>query len=412
MKNDLFEAIADCLRKDAYVDCYCEYTIANYEGQYCPIKTSAYGGKPKNLVSVYFDKKLVCLYIPRVKTLSEFQKKYKFPALSLVPDKSTATVGKGYHCVFIDAVYFQPLLTGKDATNIRQFLISAVRESLAMRGLSKIGREKLLQAESLVKRPSLQVPNTPAVQVAKTSNGDPCPEFTKALYEGYRCARTEAKYNAPFFLEMLEDRFGYDTAVYLITQAKPSIGFTHLWERKRLDLTVEAYVLSPEWCKLFPRDVLLAAHRRLSEYKYIFPSNFWKPVQSPLPTLPTPPTPEASDMPEGPAERVKSTTYRILRDTELARRVKAMHNGCCQICGATIKLADGTNYSEAHHIQALGQPHNGPDVFGNIICVCPNHHAELDYRVIPLDLAKLIIVPGHTIDKKFVEYHNRVQART
>ena len=410
MKNILMEAIAECLRKDAHVECDCVYTIANYEGQYYPIKTSSCGGNPKNLVSVYINNKIVCLYIPRVKTLSEFQHKYKFPALSIVSDKSTATVGKGYHCVFIDAIHFQPLLTGKDATNIRLFLVSAVRESLAMRGLSKAGREKLLQTESLVKMPSLQVSSTPAVQVAKTSNGDPYPEFTNALYEGYKLARTEAKYNAPFFLEMIQERYGYDTAIHLISSTQPTIGFTHLYERKRLDLTVEAYVLRPEWSSIFPEDILRAAHHRLKQYNYTFPSNLWKPDQETIPTPPPPSTPAASDLQDGPADRVKSTTYRILRDTDLARRVKAMHNGCCQICGATIKLRDGTNYAEAHHIQPLGQPHNGPDMISNIICVCPNHHAELDYQVIPLDLAALKKVQGHSIAPRFVDYHNRVMS--
>ena len=62
----------------------------------------------------------------------------------------------------------------------------------------------------------------------------------------------------------------------------------------------------------------------------------------------------------------------------------------------------------AHHIQPLGQPHNGPDVIGNIICVCPNHHAELDYGVSSLLLPSLRHSTGHNIDAKYTDYHNQI----
>lgn len=121
-----------------------------------------------------------------------------------------------------------------------------------------------------------------------------------------------------------------------------------------------------------------------------------------------PPTPNASDLPEAPPERIVTTTYRILRDTELARRVKLLHNYECQICGHTIALPEDSRYAEAHHIQPLGQPHNGPDVIGNILCVCPNHHAELDYGASGIDLASLRRAAGHPIEEEYVDYHNRI----
>lgn len=61
----------------------------------------------------------------------------------------------------------------------------------------------------------------------------------------------------------------------------------------------------------------------------------------------------------------------------------------------------------AHHIQPLGIPYNGPDVIGNILCLCPNHHAELDYGVRALTVAGLSHLDGHELDPRFVEYHNR-----
>ncbi len=106
-------------------------------------------------------------------------------------------------------------------------------------------------------------------------------------------------------------------------------------------------------------------------------------------------------------DRVATSTWRIIRDTQLTRRVKALHAYECQICGHTIKLPDGSCYAEAHHIQPLGAPHNGPDVMGNVVCVCPNHHAELDLGAIAINLAALRRRTGHSIEPKYVQYHNR-----
>ena len=107
---------------------------------------------------------------------------------------------------------------------------------------------------------------------------------------------------------------------------------------------------------------------------------------------------------ETPPPRVISTVYRHIRDTAASRGVKLAHGSKCQICGSTFKLPDGSAYAEAHHIKPLG--HDGPDNKANLICVCPNHHAMLDYFAMPLDKAKLRQVAGHTIAQKFIDYHN------
>ena len=117
-------------------------------------------------------------------------------------------------------------------------------------------------------------------------------------------------------------------------------------------------------------------------------------------------TPAAEDIQE-PPERVETTTYRILRDTELARRIKRKHKFCCQICGEFIEMASKKRYAEAHHIKPLGRDHKGPDIAGNVICLCPNHHAECDLGVRRLSLKTLRQVEGHTVEKAFIDYHNK-----
>jgi hypothetical protein len=92
--------------------------------------------------------------------------------------------------------------------------------------------------------------------------------FHGAMVELYRRAKVEAKYNASYFLGMLGDIGGYETAKYLIRTDKPSIGYTALYDRGRLDLTVEAVVMRSEWDDLFTDDDRLRARRRLSEHGF------------------------------------------------------------------------------------------------------------------------------------------------
>ena len=126
----------------------------------------------------------------------------------------------------------------------------------------------------------------------------------------------------------------------------------------------------------------------------------------------TPVTRQASDLSEVPPERAEVTTYRVLRDSSLARRVKMLHEYKCQICCQTIELPDGTRYAEAHHIKPLGQPHSGPDTLGNILCLCPNHHAECDLGACQLSSASLKPGEGHEVEQKFIDYHNsRIYAK-
>jgi len=102
-------------------------------------------------------------------------------------------------------------------------------------------------------------------------------------------------------------------------------------------------------------------------------------------------------------ERTLQETYRILRDTKLAREVKLTNNYRCQICNNTIQLSDSLSYAEAHHVKPLGSPHNGPDIRENIVCVCPNHHVLLDYGAIKLNRENF-----KNIDEEFIQYHNEI----
>ncbi len=115
--------------------------------------------------------------------------------------------------------------------------------------------------------------------------------------------------------------------------------------------------------------------------------------------------PEDQQEDDQPRSRL-TETYRILRDTGLARTLKEVHDDRCQICGETLRLRDGTRYSEAHHIRPLGRPHYGPDVEANILVLCPNHHALCDLKAIELDTRNLKLHPEHKVAERFIDYHN------
>ena len=71
-----------------------------------------------------------------------------------------------------------------------------------------------------------------------------------------------------------------------------------------------------------------------------------------------------------------------------------------------MEASSGERYAEAHHLKPLGTPHNGPDISNNIICVCPNCHAKLDYGIIRIEIPKLNLDIRHKIDAEFINYHN------
>ena len=93
-------------------------------------------------------------------------------------------------------------------------------------------------------------------------------EFDMAMMNIYHRAKSEAGYNATRFLQMLQEHRGLETARILLHSPHVSDGYTSLWERGRLDLTVEALILERKWNQLFSDQERRIALNRLEEYKY------------------------------------------------------------------------------------------------------------------------------------------------
>jgi hypothetical protein len=95
--------------------------------------------------------------------------------------------------------------------------------------------------------------------------------FHTAMVEVFRRAKAEAGYSATIFIQMVSQNGGLAAARQLLHAPKASDGFTALWERGRLDLSVEAVVLKAEFAVLFTDEERELARSRLREYGYTPP---------------------------------------------------------------------------------------------------------------------------------------------
>ena len=95
-------------------------------------------------------------------------------------------------------------------------------------------------------------------------------EFDQAMHDIYRTAKNEAGYRARIFRKMLHRQGGLATAKQLINAPNVSDGYTALWERGRINLTVEAVVIeNTQYHSLFTSEELARAEKRLRDYNYV-----------------------------------------------------------------------------------------------------------------------------------------------
>lgn len=106
-------------------------------------------------------------------------------------------------------------------------------------------------------------PPTGVVATAPVPSPELVDAFDEAMMQIYVRAKNEAAYTAARFHQMLLEHGGAETARRLLPQM--SDGFTQLWQRNRLDLTVESLILEPRWHDLFSDQERDIARRRLRE---------------------------------------------------------------------------------------------------------------------------------------------------
>jgi hypothetical protein len=124
--------------------------------------------------------------------------------------------------------------------------------------------------------PAAESPLSPEPEDASDEGDVPAPDggaetrasFERAMRNVYVRAKKEANYTATYFLTMLSEHGGLGTAHRLLASSEVSSGFTALYERGRLDLTVEALVVKPEFASLFTEDEIEIAQQRLDQLGY------------------------------------------------------------------------------------------------------------------------------------------------
>jgi len=102
-------------------------------------------------------------------------------------------------------------------------------------------------------------------------------DFHKEMLKVYERAKEECHYNATYFLRMVSEMGGLRAAKRLLSADASQYGFTKLWERGRLDLSVEALALDHRFRSLFTGRELNVAKNRLKAYGYTVeagPSSF------------------------------------------------------------------------------------------------------------------------------------------
>lgn len=95
-------------------------------------------------------------------------------------------------------------------------------------------------------------------------------KFHEEMNNIYFAAKKELKYTATRFLQLVSKEGGVKAAKKLISKSGGTYGFEVLWENKRLDLSVEALVLRPEYKELFTSEERDACRNRLKDFGYEF----------------------------------------------------------------------------------------------------------------------------------------------
>jgi hypothetical protein len=113
-----------------------------------------------------------------------------------------------------------------------------------------------------------EVPDEPADKDVEEPEGDLQAEFRHSMTDAYERAKSEAGYDAAPLRRMMSEHGCVEAAKRIIAIPHISEGFAALWERGRLDLSVEALMIDPRFTQLFTDKEIGAARRSLEQFSY------------------------------------------------------------------------------------------------------------------------------------------------
>lgn len=96
-------------------------------------------------------------------------------------------------------------------------------------------------------------------------------QFQREVLDGCRVLSKEHSYSPTYFLKMVYEQGAVKAAKALLASKEPAEGLFTLWEIGRLDMSIEAMALSPQYIELFTEDERRAAKKRLADLGYKLP---------------------------------------------------------------------------------------------------------------------------------------------
>jgi hypothetical protein len=113
--------------------------------------------------------------------------------------------------------------------------------------------------------------------------------FSEAVADLYKRTLVECNHRQTFLKELCDSMGGYRAAKKVLGNKKYIVGIASLKPYNRLDLSVEAYVVDPQWNGIFTKRQLEVANARLSQYS--------AGLAAAAPSVVPPPTPVAEVAP-------------------------------------------------------------------------------------------------------------------
>ncbi len=126
-----------------------------------------------------------------------------------------------------------------------------------------------IEANGFLRRLGFVVIDGSSDTIYSESSEEAIKSFHKTVVNAYLTAKKECNYTASVFIQLIAERGALKVAKEFLAGNNPTTGFEKLWEKGRLDLTIEASVLLPQFKVLFTIEERSASFNRLKNYGYV-----------------------------------------------------------------------------------------------------------------------------------------------
>ena len=213
-------------------------------------------------------------------------------------------------------------------------------------------------------------------------------DLQNAMIDMYKRAGKETGYWGYYFLRSVKQHGGLATAKRMLKSGSGiTKGFNALINAKRGDLSLEALVLKSPFRKLFTKNELREAKKRLDKLpKSAFPRQVLPDENFPESAL------SQQLFNDGAVRKVEINSYE--RDPKARKACLQKHGTRCAVCKISFEEyygQVGKDFIHVHHLDPLGRRRKAKriDPIKDLIPVCPNCHAMLHTSDPPLSISEL-----------------------